>query len=208
MADCGAGNKNGVSGATDGSAGVRAYPHKCVNGCVRAARDSDHREQARLKGSDLGVLRHILANVGVMFGGPGHGPQAVVWRLTPWRYVARARAVVLWAYIVGMGAEICLDLDTLNWRPFFTRITNVVCLYVVVVFIAHGIYRHYRRKFCKRLTESHFDLCTNCGYSLQGLPDEHICPECSAAYSREEIAAKWKNWALDVGWPPWPPLST
>ena len=122
-----------------------------------------------------------------------------MWRLTPWRYVARARAAVMWAYIVGgAAAHICLGGDILVGGPRLFRFANVACVFVLVVVIPQILYRHYRRRFYKRLTDSDFSLCPNCGYSLQGLPDEHICPECSGPFSREEITVKWKTWVLEV----------
>lgn len=48
--------------------------------------------------------------------------------------------------------------------------------------------------------------CDQCGYSLKGLPDRGICPECGSAYT-PETAARLKPWpsvmmiCLRLGWP-------
>ena len=46
-------------------------------------------------------------------------------------------------------------------------------------------------------------FCIHCGYTLQGLPDQHICPECGRPYSFELIKlyqndAKWfvQRWEM------------
>lgn len=44
------------------------------------------------------------------------------------------------------------------------------------------------------------DSCPVCRYSLTGLPDEHVCPECGFAYERDAILVEehsytWKSYA-------------
>ncbi len=37
------------------------------------------------------------------------------------------------------------------------------------------------------------DACPRCGYSLQGLPADHACPECGLRYDRESEVYKHRN---------------
>jgi hypothetical protein len=39
-----------------------------------------------------------------------------------------------------------------------------------------------------------YRLCTFCGNSLQGLPDEHACPECGRRYVFSEVQSAWEMW--------------
>ena len=41
------------------------------------------------------------------------------------------------------------------------------------------------------------DQCPNCDYSLNRLPDEHHCPECGFAYTKDaQVFRQRKKWAL------------
>jgi len=37
------------------------------------------------------------------------------------------------------------------------------------------------------------DTCPQCGYSLQGLPEDHACPECGLRYDRDSEVYKYVN---------------
>jgi hypothetical protein len=39
-------------------------------------------------------------------------------------------------------------------------------------------------------------LCLHCQYSLEGLPDAGVCPECAEPYRREELERRWRLWEL------------
>ncbi len=47
----------------------------------------------------------------------------------------------------------------------------------------------------KSIRESTYELCTDCGYSLSGLPQHHSCPECGKAYDLEYVRRCLKAWA-------------
>jgi hypothetical protein len=40
------------------------------------------------------------------------------------------------------------------------------------------------------------DRCPNCGYSLEGLPGRHVCPECGLEYEKDAVVFKEPRW----GW--------
>lgn len=41
------------------------------------------------------------------------------------------------------------------------------------------------------VVENHCQVCPECGYSLQGLPSEHCCPECGVAYRLANVKVRW-----------------
>jgi len=49
------------------------------------------------------------------------------------------------------------------------------------------------KKFFARLRAHEYEICTNCGYSLHGLPEDHDCPECGTAYRVEQIRETWHD---------------
>jgi hypothetical protein len=44
------------------------------------------------------------------------------------------------------------------------------------------------------LLENEHLLCLHCGYSLKGLPSEHVCPECGRPYSADTLRQAWRHW--------------
>ncbi|OWY72209.1 hypothetical protein B7486_04625 [cyanobacterium TDX16] len=58
------------------------------------------------------------------------------------------------------------------------------------------LYEYHKRSFVKKLQESSFAMCVQCGYSLKTLPCIHKCPECGAAYDLRSVASVWQRWAL------------
>lgn len=52
-----------------------------------------------------------------------------------------------------------------------------------------------RKRRLRALAQSlHFELCTECGYSLRGLPDPHQCPECGVGYTKDDARQRWQTW--------------
>lgn len=68
-----------------------------------------------------------------------------------------------------------------------------------VFFEALGYFRG-KRQFSRMIHNAGGELCLSCGYSLQGLPKEHCCPECHAPYSKDETMARWEGWIQYCWW--------
>ncbi len=54
--------------------------------------------------------------------------------------------------------------------------------------------RFMKSRFHKRLHKYNNKICMSCGYPLEGLPDEHQCPECGKDYNIEQIVKSWSHW--------------
>jgi hypothetical protein len=54
-----------------------------------------------------------------------------------------------------------------------------------------------RRRLCERAEAANYELCLECGYELQGLPEIHQCPECGADYDKVKVRAVWQEWCKD-----------
>jgi rubrerythrin len=53
-------------------------------------------------------------------------------------------------------------------------------------------------RFARELFEHEGRMCLDCGYPLEGLPDEHNCPECGEAYETAELRALWMYWLTEI----------
>jgi len=51
-----------------------------------------------------------------------------------------------------------------------------------------------KKRYHKRLHKYNNKVCISCGYPLEGLPDEHQCPECGQAYNIERTVYLWTQW--------------
>lgn len=49
------------------------------------------------------------------------------------------------------------------------------------------------RRFRDRLLAHNFEICTECGYSLSGLPARHECPECGKTYDIADTRVAWRR---------------
>jgi hypothetical protein len=47
--------------------------------------------------------------------------------------------------------------------------------------------------FNRKLEEWDYQICTDCGYPLKGLPAVHRCPECGAEYNVGKLETYWKQ---------------
>ena len=72
----------------------------------------------------------------------------------------------------------------------------VAWAYPVIVLVMIIVRRRTHKSVIASLREAEYLICWQCGYDLRGT-DEPRCPECGTEFSRDELIAKWKNWALE-----------
>lgn len=58
-------------------------------------------------------------------------------------------------------------------------------------------WRSLTRRHDRILRKNSCLMCIECGYLLNGLPDNHACPECGTPYVFEEIRRCWEDWLGD-----------
>ena len=51
-----------------------------------------------------------------------------------------------------------------------------------------------QRRFIQRHS---YEVCTQCGYVLSGLPSVHECPECGTSYDVQDVRHRWIAWFDD-----------
>lgn len=85
--------------------------------------------------------------------------------------------------------------------PVFCTIYNSVAalLWIGVLMVGLRLFANYRR-FARTVTDNDCQNCLRCSSPLTGLPAEHNCPACGAAYELEFVAAKWRT-ATKIGRP-------
>lgn len=106
------------------------------------------------------------------------------WWKPTWRDIAQ-RLGWRWLYLI----PILLLLLVLTWALFARFWFLNVLFYGGKLWLwlgagAVGAVAHAMRQATQARQEP---FCIHCGYSLAGLPDQHICPECGRPYSFELI---------------------
>jgi hypothetical protein len=105
------------------------------------------------------------------------------------------RAGVIFVGAVGVLeiAELATSGSTLPFAPPSTmlvlsigQVASALCLCIVP--------RLRERRFKTDVRGRGYEVCLECGYSLQGLPDIHRCPECGVHYAKDSVRAEWKAW--------------
>lgn len=73
------------------------------------------------------------------------------------------------------------------WRIPWPRWSSIIVICIAAIVFAAWIYRYiYVRPVRRAMRELGYDVCVNCGYRLQGLPETTTqCPECGS--TREGI---------------------
>lgn len=85
----------------------------------------------------------------------------------------------------------------IGWRSIMGDIMNLLPVLVLVgnpYFIGGRV----KVRFARELFEHEGRMCLDCGYLLEGLPDEHTCPECGESYEIAELRAAWLHWLTET----------
>jgi len=92
-----------------------------------------------------------------------------------------------------ISACIILFYGVATNRIFVVRIVCYlpIMLYILLWSIAR---RKLKSRFEMRLEKYNNKICIYCGYPLEGLPDEHQCPECGQQYNIERVVYQWSEW--------------
>lgn len=96
----------------------------------------------------------------------------------------------------------CVSILAFAWliHPYAGGKLDALLALVVVVselggfWIRWRFYGRHLRKICLKALNANLAICLDCGYSLEGLPESHRCPECGSAYQLAETKRKWKLW--------------
>lgn len=62
-----------------------------------------------------------------------------------------------------------------------------------MMIVLQVLYRIARRNAREKIRSEDYLLCNNCCYSLGGLPEEAMCPECGNDYKISEVQEYWKQ---------------
>jgi hypothetical protein len=131
---------------------------------------------------------------------PADADGSLPWWRPTWGDVAR-RLGLRWLYIVPVAAVLIgvVVLCLLRFW-FFNLVLTTWKLWVLLLVGGVAAIAEAIRQVTRARSE-HF--CLHCGYTLEGLPDQHICPECGRPFSFELIRLyqndpKWfkQRWAM------------
>ena len=90
----------------------------------------------------------------------------------------------------GLGAILGVRLPW-HLRFFCEHLSMPIAVVFFVCLVA--VPRRACKRFVKKLRHHDNKLCTECGYVLDGLPDEHTCPECGTPYKIEVVRSLWQS---------------
>ena len=136
-------------------------------------------------------------NVWLLFYSPRWMPRAVWLYGRRWRILAWINLVVVCLISAAMLIGLLVEPDRIiNCAWPFKLVPLAV---VTIALVTNRCYkRRWMRSFYHRLKRLNCRVCWNCGYDLHGLPEAHVCPECSAAYDTAELVETWHEWIADV----------
>ena len=136
---------------------------------------------------------------------PADADGSLPWWKPTWGDVAR-RLGWRWLYLIPLVMMVLLGVWMLLFHVWFV---NMLWwsgkFWVWIVMGAVGAVVEAMRQATKARAEP---FCIHCGYTLDGLPDQHICPECGRPYSFQLIREyqenpKWfvQRWKMQHGNP-------
>lgn len=120
-------------------------------------------------------------------------PNAILQRL---RAARLAIGALLLLGIGGPSALLALGLVRGVWIGKWWFLWLWLAVYVPTAHIWPWLVN---KRFVRSLEENGLRLCVECGHSLRGLPDQHVCPECGQAYRIIETERVWSRWLEVTG---------
>lgn len=124
-----------------------------------------------------------------------------------WRYsykrMPRPIRRLLWWWLLPIGWMVVMS-GLVAWRlnsPWRTSVWFMVADPVGMFagqFIAICIVCYKTRKVRRDFVASGGRLCTQCGHSLAGLPDQGHCPECGERFDIDLDRLAWKHAGIDL----------
>lgn len=109
----------------------------------------------------------------------------------------------IWIWELGKAAAcaifilVMLDIASTGLKPQTPALLSIICagvLFFVSTSVLCAIPRLRERRF-ERIVRAHqYEVCWNCGYSLEGLAEVHRCPECGTEYDKDRVRRDWRAW--------------
>jgi len=128
---------------------------------------------------------------------PAGMPPAYWQRLKRIRVLVGLAVAILWS---GGAVGVLLIVDRIVYLPVDVNVS--LCGMIAACLLGAGLLETIpwivKRRFCKWLRKHEYRVCTECGYLLGGLPEEHRCPECGVEYKMEDINQQWQQWVPRV----------
>lgn len=126
-------------------------------------------------------------------GSPPEGVSREFWSSTRTaRVVLISTVAIIPSGVVAMSIAVLLDTKwTFAIMEDFGFLLSALALLLCVSMVAQ-IPRLTKNRFQRYVSRHDWRICSSCGYSLNGLPDQHLCPECGSGYDYVELVQYWK----------------
>lgn len=106
--------------------------------------------------------------------------------------------LLMWEILIEPMIPAATDMDLAP--VFYTAYHGASALLAIGVFVVGLRLFEKFRQFAQTVIDNDCQNCLRCSSPLTGLPAEHNCPACGAAYELEFVAAKWRT-ATKIGRP-------
>jgi RNA polymerase subunit RPABC4/transcription elongation factor Spt4 len=104
-------------------------------------------------------------------------------------WIVRASTPLLVLGVLAFFLCVALLMAGRDWAIWPGIAVFIAMGFLIGVFCPAGV-----RHEADFLRAHSFLLCTRCGYSLNGLPHQGVCPECGAPYTAEEAESFWSGY--------------